>query len=307
MGSKFFWGKTLLLSIVASATAHIHFPDLGLVKEFYIGPLPIRFYALAYIFGIFGAYWLVRRMLAQPGAPMADRHTDDLLFYAMLGVIGGGRLGYVLFYGLSSYLDDPISIFKLWDGGMSFHGGVVGVTIAIWWVTRRNGLSLLRVADYVACAVPWGMLLGRLANFINGELWGRASDVPWAMTFCDLPAPAGTCLSSMVARHPSQLYQAALEGALLLAVMTYAFWRTDKRYQPGWLVGLFTLGMGLARFSVEFFREPDAQLAEFAARTGLSMGQWLTIPMILLGIWLMWTAKGRRERIEPVAGPASVA
>lgn len=307
MGSKFIWGKTLLLTIATNASAYVHFSDLGLVKEFYIGPLPIRFYALAYIIGIFGAYWLVGRMLRQPGAPMADRHRDDLLFYAMLGVIGGGRVGYVLFYNLQAYLADPVSIFRLWDGGMSFHGGVVGVTIAIWWVARRNALSLLRVADYVACAVPWGMLLGRLANFINGELWGRVTDVPWAIIFCDAPSRINECISTGMPRHPSQLYQAALEGALMLAVMTYAFWRTDKRYQPGWLVGLFTLGMGLARFGVEFVREPDSQLAEFAASTGLSMGQWLTIPMILLGLWLMWTAKGRRERVEPVAGPASVA
>ncbi|MEQ1687690.1 MAG: prolipoprotein diacylglyceryl transferase [Sphingopyxis sp.] len=295
-------------SLFAAASGHINFNDLGLVREFYIGPLPIRFYALAYIIGIFGAYWGVRRMLRQPGAPMADRHTDDLLFYAMLGVILGGRIGYVLFYGLSHYIAAPLDIFKLWDGGMSFHGGVAVVTLAIWWVTRRNALSFLRTCDYIACAVPWGMMLGRLANFINGELWGRVTDVPWAMTFpCDLPAGPGECISSMLPRHPSQLYEAGLEGALLLAVMTYVFWRTDKRYYPGWLVGLFTIGIGLSRFIVEFFRQPDEQLSEFAASTGLSMGQWLTIPMILIGVWLMWTARGRRQRVEPFAGPHSVA
>lgn len=282
----------------AEAASYVNFADLGLIKEFSIGPLTIRFYALAYIFGVFGAYWLVRRMLRQPGAPMADRHVDDLLFYAMLGVILGGRLGYVLFYGLGYYLENPLNILKLWDGGMSFHGGVAGVTLAIWWVARRGGLAFLRVCDYIACTVPLGMLLGRLANFVNGELWGRVTDVPWAIIF-----PAA---GDLLPRHPSQLYQAALEGALMLAVMSYAFWRTDRRYYPGWLVGLFTLGIGLARFLVEFVREPDSQLSEFARSTGLSMGQWLTIPMLALGLWLMWSAKSRRQRVEPVAGQQSV-
>ena len=289
----------MLASFLANAATFVNFDDLNIIKQFEIGPLTIRFYALAYIFGIFGAYWLVRKMLRQPGAPMAERHTDDLLFYAMLGVILGGRLGYVLFYGLGYYLENPASIFKLWDGGMSFHGGVVGVVVAIWWVTRRESLSFLRVCDYVACAVPWGMLLGRLANFVNGELWGRVTEVPWAIIF-----PASGTLDP---RHPSQLYQAGLEGALLLGVMAYIFWRTDKRYYPGWLVGLFTLGIGLARFVSEFFRQPDEQLSELALRSGLSMGQWLTIPMIVLGLWLLWTAKARRQRVEPFAGPGSVA
>lgn len=299
MGVKIIGGKTLLHMMFITVASHINFDDLGLVREFHIGPLPIRFYALAYIIGIFGAYGGVRRMLREPGAPMAERHTDDLLFYAMLGVILGGRLGYVLFYGLKHYVAAPLDIIKLWDGGMSFHGGVAGVTLAIWWVTRRNTLSFLRVCDYIACAVPWGMMLGRLANFINGELWGRVTDVPWAIIF---PA-SGT----MDPRHPSQLYEAGLEGALLLAILTYAFWRTDKRYHPGWLVGLFTLGIGMGRFIVEFFRQPDEQLSKFAVSSGLSMGQWLTIPMILIGAWLMWTARARRQRVEPFAGPHSVA
>lgn len=289
----------LMHYLFAFGASYVNFQDLGLVREFHIGPLPIRFYALAYIFGIFGAYWAVKRMVRQPGAPMADRHIDDLLFYAMLGVILGGRLGYVLFYNLPYYLSNPAKIFALWDGGMSFHGGVMGVTLAIYYVARRNTLSFLRVCDYIACVVPFGMLLGRLANFVNGELWGRVTDVPWAIIFPES--------GSMLPRHPSQLYEAGLEGLVLLLLLSFCFWRTDKRYYPGWLVGLFAAGIGLARFIVEFFRQPDAQLTEFAARTGLSMGQWLTIPLMLLGLWLMWSAKGRRVRVEPIAGGASVA
>jgi phosphatidylglycerol:prolipoprotein diacylglycerol transferase len=292
--------KTLLVSFAADATAYVNFADLGLSPiAFSPFGLDIRWYSLAYIVGIFAGYWLVRKMCRQPGAPMTDRHIDDLLFYAMLGVIGGGRLGYVLFYNLSEYIADPLAIFRLWDGGMSFHGGAAGVTLAIWWIARRDGLSFLRVCDYVAVVVPVGMLLGRLANFINGELWGRVTDVPWAMIFPDaLTADP---------RHPSQLYQAGLEGLLMLVILTYLFWRTHARYYPGRLVGVFAVGLGLARFIVEFVREPDAQLAEFTATTGLSMGQWLTLPLIVLGLWLVWTSKDRRQRIEPIAGPNSVA
>ncbi len=285
---------------LAAATAHVNFDELGLDPvAIWLGPLPIRWYSLAYIVGIFAGYLLVKRMLRRPGAPMAERHVEDLLFWAMLGVILGGRLGYVLFYNLSFYIANPMNILSLWDGGMSFHGGVIGVTLAILFIARRNGLSFLRICDYIACVYPFGHLLGRIANFINGELWGRVTDVSWGMIF-----PAS---QSLLPRHPSQLYQAALEGALLLAILAYAFWRTEARYFPGRLVGLFTLGMGLARFTVEFFREPDRQLQEFAASTGLSMGQWLTVPMILLGAWLMWTSAGRRQRVEPFAGMDSVA
>jgi phosphatidylglycerol:prolipoprotein diacylglycerol transferase len=291
---------TLAAVAAAAANAPLNFDDLGLNPiAFEWGFIVIRWYSLAYIVGIFGGYWLVKRMLRRPGAPMSEQHVDDLLFWAMLGVIVGGRLGYVLFYNLGQYIDDPLSIIRLWDGGMSFHGGVIGVTLACFYIARRKNLSFLRVCDYVACVYPFGHLLGRLANFINGELWGRATDVSWGMIF-----PAS---QTMIARHPSQLYQAALEGALLLAICTYAFWRTDARYYPGRLVGLFTFGMGVARFVVEFFREPDSQLLWLQTDTGLSMGQWLTIPMILLGGWLMWTSGGRRQRVEPFAGTSSVA
>jgi phosphatidylglycerol---prolipoprotein diacylglyceryl transferase len=305
MGGKILGEKPLLLTMLAEATAYTNFDDLGLINQVAIPipftdiELPIRFYSLAYIIGIFAAYWLTKKMIRQPGAPMAERHVDDLLFWAMLGVILGGRLGYVLFYNLDNYVADPVSIIRLWDGGMSFHGGVVGVTLAILYIARKEGLSFLRVCDYIACTVPIGMLLGRLANFINGELWGRVTDVPWAIVF-----PLSGTLDP---RHPSQLYQAGLEGLFMLLLMSFLFWRTKARYNPGMLVGIFAAGMGASRFINEFFREPDAQLAAFAQATGLSMGQWLTIPMILVGLWLAWSAKGRRQRIEPFAGADSVA
>jgi len=300
MRAKITGEKTLLVSIAADATAYVNFADLGLSPvAFSPFGFDIRWYSLAYIIGIFAGYWLVRKMCRQPGAPMTDRHIDDLLFYAMLGVILGGRIGYVLFYNLSEYIKDPLGVFRLWDGGMSFHGGVAGVTLAIWWVARKEKLNFLRVADYVACVVPIGMLLGRLANFINGELWGRATTVSWAIIFPDAP--------TLDPRHPSQLYEAGLEGLLMLIILSFMFWRTQARYYPGRLVGTFAVGLGLSRFLVEFLREPDAQLSAFAASTGLSMGQWLTIPLVLLGAWLVWTSKGRRQRVEPFAGTSSVA
>ncbi len=217
---------------------------------------------------------------------MAQRHVDDLFFYCTLGVILGGRLGYAMFYKPELFTTftegQTISydLLRLWDGGMSFHGGLLGVLLAITFVSLRGKLSFLRVCDYIAVNVPMGMFLGRLANFVNGELWGREAspDLAWGMVF----PGAGS-----FARHPSQLYEAVLEGAILLVILLYMFWRTRARWRPGLLVGVFTAGIGLGRFIVEYFREPDEQLKEFAASTGLSMGQWLTIPLILLGIAVM--------------------
>jgi phosphatidylglycerol:prolipoprotein diacylglycerol transferase len=292
----------MLLTQVAAAGAHraIQFADLGLspiaVK---LGPLPIRWYSLAYLSGILLGWWYLLKLLARPGAPMARRHADDLVFYATLGIILGGRLGYVLFYRPDFYVAHPIEIVKMWDGGMSFHGGVIGTSLGIFYLARKNGLNWLRIHDYVACCVPFGLFFGRLANFVNGELWGRATDVPWAMVF-----PADP---QQLARHPSQLYEAVLEGIVLFCVLAWAFWKTEARYQPGRLVGIFLLGYGLSRFAVEFFREADEQLMQFAATTHLHMGQWLSLPMILGGVYLIATAKARRVRVEPVAGTESVA
>lgn len=268
-----------MLSLLAEAAQHapLQWEDLGLRPGIDLGFFTLRYYSLAYLAGILLGYWHLSRMIKAPGAPMAQRHVDDLFFYCTLGIIIGGRLGYATFYQPSLWAN-PADLLKLWQGGMSFHGGLIGVLLAMIWVSWRGGLPFLRVADYVAVNVPFGMLFGRVANFINGELWGRTGDVPWAMVFPGAgPLP----------RHPSQLYEAALEGALLIAVLLFLFWKTRARWRPGLLVGIFTAGIGLGRFLVEFFREPDAQLAEFTLRTGLSMGQWLTIPLILLGLALV--------------------
>lgn len=276
--------------------------DLGLSDGIDLGFFKLRFYSLAYLAGIVLGYWHLTRMIREPGAPMAQRHAEDLFFYCTLGIILGGRLGYALFYRPELFVsfegDGFVSweLLRLWDGGMSFHGGVLGVLAAIAWVGWRGGLNFIRVADYIATCVPFGMLFGRLANFVNGELWGRGpTDVPWAMEFCDLRHTATECLTTGIARHPSQLYQAGLEGLVMVLVMLYLFWRTRARFRPGLLVGVFTLGMGLARFINEFFREPDAHLAEFARETGLSMGQWLTIPMLLVGLFFIIRALRKPE------------
>lgn len=293
----------ILPALAATAASHIHFADLGLKPAiFTVAGFSLRWYSLAYIAGILLGWWYLIKLLAQPGAPMAKRHADDLVFYATLGIILGGRIGYVLFYAPWMLLQ-PLQMLKLWDGGMSFHGGVIGTSLAIMLFARANQLHWLRIHDYVACCVPFGLFFGRIANFINGELWGKPADLPWAVVF-ERTVPFGL---AEPARHPSQLYEAGLEGILLFAVLWFAFWRTKARYEPGKLVGLFLLGYGLCRFFVEFFREPDAQLREFAAATGLHMGQWLCVPMIAGGAWLMWTAPRRRTRVEPFAGTESVA
>lgn len=293
----------MILTAIAAAQTHLRFDQLGLDPvALDLGFFQIKWYSLAYITGILIGWWYLLKLLAQPGAPMARRHADDLIFYATLGIILGGRIGYVLFYAPEMFAN-PARILRLWDGGMSFHGGAVGVSIALILFARRHGLHWLRIHDYVACAVPFGLFFGRLANFVNGELWGKPTEMPWGIIFprtvpFGIPDPA---------RHPSQLYEAGLEGLLLFAILWFAFWRTKARYDPGKLVGLFLVGYGAARFTVEFFREPDSQLREFAEATGLHMGQWLTLPMIVGGIYLIATSARRRQRVEPIAGSTSVA
>lgn len=269
----------LISAAAAAADAPIYWVELGLTRGIDLGFFTLRWYSLAYLAGIVLGYWHLTRMVKAPGAPMEQRHADDLFFYCTLGIIIGGRLGYATFYQPELWVD-PWALVSLWNGGMSFHGGLIGVTIAIAWVAWRGGLSILRVGDYIAVCVPFGMLFGRLANFVNGELWGRVSDsgLPWLMIF----PGAGN-----LPRHPSQLYEAALEGALMIAIMLYLFWGTRARFRPGLLVGVFAAGIAAARFVVEFYREPDEQLAEFARQTGLSMGQWLTLPLIAAGLILV--------------------
>jgi phosphatidylglycerol---prolipoprotein diacylglyceryl transferase len=284
--------------IIAAATDYIQFTDLGVGPvALDLGFLQIRWYSLGYLAGILLGYWYLLKLLAKPGAPMSREHADDMILYATLGIILGGRIGYILFYQ-PSILKNPIDIFKLWEGGMSLHGGTLGTIFAIWLLARKHKLSFLRVCDYIACVIPFGLFLVRLANFVNDELWGRVTTVSWAIVF-----PNGGDLP----RHPSQLYEAALEGVLMAAILWPLFWKTDARYKPGFLFGMAALIYGMSRFAVEFVREPDAQLQWLVELTGLSMGQWLTIPMILIGLFLVFTANSRRQRVEPVAGSNSVA
>ena len=289
---------------IQSVIGAIIWSDLGLDPvALDLGFFQLRWYSLAYLAGIFLGYWYLLKLIKQSGAPMARRHADDLVFYAALGIILGGRVGYVLFYNLSYYLQHPLDILKLWDGGMSFHGGMIGTVLGIIYLSRKEKLNWLRVHDYVACCVPFGLFFGRLANFVNHELWGAPTNVAWAVRFPEL---IGGMTVLGPPRHPSQIYEAILEGIVLFAILAWMFWKTQSRYEPGKLVGAFTFFYGLFRFLIEFVREPDAQLAGFAQSTGLHMGQWLSLPMIILGGWLMWTAKGRRQRVEPTAGTESV-
>ena len=254
-----------------------------------IGPFAIRWYALAYIFGLVLGWQYLRWLVRRPGWRLTPAALDDLLLYVTLGVVLGGRLGYSLFYRPDLYLSDPLQILKVWEGGMSFHGGLLGVVAACVLFARRRGIAILEVGDAIACATPIGLLLGRLANFINGELWGRTSDVPWAMVF-----PGGGPLP----RHPSQLYEAALEGLVLLAVMTWFALRPRPPGSEGRLVGIFLIGYGIARSVAEVFREPDAHLGFLLG--GLTMGQLLSLPMLAVGLVLVARsyARPRRSSLE---------
>ena len=287
-----------IAAAAVDATSALRWENLGLDPvALDLGFFKLRWYSLGYLAGIIIGWWYLLKLLDRPGAPIARRHADDMVFYATLGILLGGRLGYVLFYRAGFYFDHPGDIIRVWDGGMSFHGGVIGTSLGILYMARKHGLNWLRVHDYVACCAPFGIFLVRLANFVNGELWGRGpTDVPWAMIF-----PGG----GEIPRHPSQLYEAGLEGIVLGLILWFLFWKTDARYQPGRLVGTFILGYGIARFLVELVRQPDQGLEHLS--WGLTMGQTLTLPMILGGIYLIATSKGRRQRVEPVAGTESVA
>ena len=284
----------------------IAFTDLHLSPvALHIWRFDLRWYSLAYLAGIFVGYWYLLKLIRQPGSPLARRHADDLVFYAALGIILGGRIGYVLFYNLALYLKHPVDILKLWDGGMSFHGGVIGTSLGIVYFARKEKLSWLRIHDYVACCVPFGLFFGRLANFVNQELWGDETHVPWAVRFQEINQYREVILGPP--RHPSQIYEAILEGLVLFGILWWMFWKTEARYEPGKLVGAFIFFYGCFRFAIEFIREPDQQLIPFTQATGLHMGQWLSLPMILGGLFLMLTAKKRRVHVEPTAGAASVA
>jgi phosphatidylglycerol:prolipoprotein diacylglycerol transferase len=261
----------------------IAFPDIGpeLVR---IGPFAIRWYALAYIAGLVLGWLYIRSLAARPPALLTREQADDLLLWVTLGVVLGGRLGSVLFYNADYYLDHPLDALKIWRGGMSFHGGLLGVAAAMIWFARRRGISPFAVSDFVSCAVPIGLFFGRISNFINGELWGRTTDVPWAVVF---PHPNANGLP----RHPSQLYEALLEG-LVLFVLLFVLARTTRmRHRPGLMTGVFCMGYGAARIFVEFFRQPDVNLGFLAG--GATMGQLLSVPLFLFGAGVVLWARRR--------------
>jgi phosphatidylglycerol:prolipoprotein diacylglycerol transferase len=260
-----------------------------------IGPLAIRWYALAYIVGLLLGWRCLRRLVQRPGWRITPEQLDDLLLYVTLGVVLGGRLGYVLFYRPEHYLSDPLDALSIWRGGMSFHGGMLGVIVASALFARLRGLSALEIFDAIAVAAPIGLLLGRIANFVNSELFGRVADVPWAVIF-----PNG----GPQARHPSQLYEAGLEGLVLLAVMIWVGWRPRVPGSAGRLGGIFLIGYGIARSIAELFREPDAHLGFLAG--GITMGQLLSLPMVLVGAaFLTWShVASRRSTPQQPRDPA---
>ncbi len=245
------------------------------------GPFAIRWYALAYIAGLLIGWWIVGRLADKPpapgmAAPLTRQMIDDFLLWATLGVILGGRTGYVLFYNLPYYASHPLHIFAVWEGGMSFHGGLIGVILAIVLFCRNRGVPVFALGDLIALVAPIGLFFGRIANFINGELFGRPSDVPWAMVF-----PNGGPLP----RHPSQLYEAGLEGIVLFLVLLALLRFAHARAKPGLLTGAFITGYGVARIIVENFRQPDVQIGFLPFDT--TMGQWLSVPLVALGLWLV--------------------
>ncbi len=252
-----------------------------------VGPVAIRWYALSYIAGIFGAWWYVRFIAQRPahGGPLLTTHqVEDFVTWATLGILVGGRLGYVVFYKPFYFLTHPLEILFLWQGGMSFHGGLLGVILVTVLFTRSQGIPVLGLGDLLGCAAPIGLIFGRIGNFINGELHGRPAppDLPWAMIFPEAgPLP----------RHPSQIYEALLEGVLLLALLHLLWRKKALRARPGALFGLFLIGYGAARTLAELFREPDAHLGFLPG--GTTMGQWLSLPMIVVGSLLLWRAWSR--------------
>lgn len=284
---------------------------------FSIGPVAVHWYGIMYLIAFAAFWWLGERRRRAGRLPVGPTAFSDLAFYGMIGVILGGRVGYMLFYATSELLADPLSLFRIWEGGMSFHGGLLGVLAAMWYWSRRNGMHFFDVMDFVAPLVPIGLGTGRLGNFIGGELWGRHTDLPWGMIFPraidtaghsieQLKAMAGAGQLAAEARHPSQLYQMLLEGVLLFCILYFVSMKPKPRYLVS---GLFALFYGLFRFGVEFVREPDAQLG-YLAWGWLTMGQILSLPLILLGVVLLLASRSAptlqpRVVADPVPGKKS--
>lgn len=269
-----------------------------------IGPFPLRWYALAYVGGIVAGWWYAavlakrERLWLPRRPPVTGLQVDDLVLWITLGIILGGRFGFALFYRPDLYAQlftgggdgGRFELFQVWTGGMSFHGGFLGVVIALTIYGLRNRIHLLSLGDLIAPVVPIGIFFGRMANFINGELWGRETTVPWAIRFCNdrILQTYGQCPAGDVPRHPSQLYEAGLEGLALFALMSLAIWKWRMFKRPGFVMGLFLAGYGTARALLENTRQPDVGLENLPL--GLTMGMYLSIPMILVGAWLIWRA-----------------
>ena len=273
----------------------VPFPQIDPVI-FSIGPFSLRWYSLAYIAGLAVAWWYLTRLIKKPalwpksGPPLTRALLDDVVFWVAIGVMAGGRLGYLLFYEPALIIAPWEKLFGIvpfppalmtWNGGMSFHGGLIGVTLVGVWFARKHKLNMLSLGDMFACVTPFGLFFGRLANFINAELYGRPWDGPWAMVFPSDPLG--------VARHPSQLYEAALEGIALFAILFVATRVYGLLKRPGATMGLFLAGYAVSRIIVENFREPDAHMPDFPL--GLTMGMMLSVPMLLLGLWLIWRTR----------------
>lgn len=252
-----------------------------------LGPLKIHWYGLMYLLGFYGCWFLAVRRGKSAHTPFSAQAISDLLFFAALGVILGGRIGYTLFYNLPAFLADPLEIFRIWNGGMSFHGGMLGVIAAVWLFARMRGQGFFQVIDFVAVVVPFGLFTGRIGNFINAELWGKPSSLPWAMVFPTDP--------DRLPRHPSMLYEALLEGLVMLAIL---WWYSSRPRPPAAISGLFLILYGTFRFLIEFVRVPDAQIG-YLVGGWLTMGQLLSLPMLLTGAGLMiWAYQGAHRGVR---------
>lgn len=270
---------------IAQLFAIMPYPEIDPIA-FSVGPVDVHWYGIAYVVGIMLGWFYARRLIETPRlwageAPMSRVQLDDFLVWAAVGIILGGRIGYILFYDFPNVAAEPLRAIQIWNGGMSFHGGFAGTTLAMLLFARRHRIPVWSLFDIVAAVVPIGLFFGRIANFVNGELWGRLSDAPWAVVF----PQAGP-----FARHPSQLYEAGLEGIALLAVLALAIWRFGALKRPGLVTGLFVCGYALSRITVEFFREPDAQLG-YLYGGWLTMGMLLSLPMLAVGVWAIVRAR----------------
>lgn len=262
----------------------LEYPDISPII-FSLGPIAIRWYSMAYLVGIISAWILIKRNVKRNNIPLTKENIEDLVFDVTLGIILGGRLGYVVFYGTSMFWENPLQILAIWNGGMSFHGGIIGVILALWYFSHQVNMPFLKVTDLVVLYVPIGIFLGRLANFINDELWGRVTDVAWAVRF-----PNGGYLP----RHPSQLYEALTEGMLMFVILNVLWNFKWVRERTGFVSGMFACLYALLRISMEQFREPDIQLGYFF--NVLTMGQMLSMPFLLVGVWVMYRAVKRKTK-----------